>query len=150
MNILIDNRYKKDVCSLKLIEHLARFALEQINAPNNSELSISLVKNEEIQQLNKDYRGKDCPTDVLSFECDFQDKDDSGNTLCLGDIIIAPDVVESMRKLYNTTFEQEISLLIVHGCLHVAGYDHLNDDDAEKMELKEKEILETYGIFGVR
>lgn len=134
----------------KLIQ-LAQFALSYAHAPENCELSISLVDNDEIHQLNKDYRGIDKETDVLSFECDDAFSSEAEEeSLVLGDIVIACDVVDQQRAKFGTSFDQEMSLMVVHGCLHVLGYDHLNDEQAEEMEALEKEILEAYGIKGVR
>lgn len=87
------------------------------------------------------------PTDVLSFECDniADDMTAADGPACpiyeLGDIIIAPDVAARQAEEYGNSFEQEISLLLVHGLLHLCGYDHIQDDEAEVMEGREKELL---------
>ena len=92
----------------------------------------------------------DRPTDVLSFECDGVDDDLSAMTLAedpvyeLGDVVIAPDVASRQTREFGTTFEEEISLLLVHGLLHLCGYDHIEDDEAEVMEKREAEILEAW------
>ena len=62
----------------------------------------------------------------------------------LGDVIIAPDVASRQMREFGTTFEEEISLLLVHGLLHLCGYDHIEDDEAEVMEKREAEILEAW------
>lgn len=64
--------------------------------------------------------------------------------LTLGDVIIAPDVAIRQTAEFGTTFEEEISLLLVHGLLHLCGYDHIEDDEAERMESLESEILEAW------
>ena len=104
----------------------------------------------QIAELNEKYRHKEGPTDVLSFECDGVDDDLSAMTLAedpvfeLGDVIIAPDVASRQMREFGTTFEEEISLLLVHGLLHLCGYDHIEDDEAEVMEKREAEILEAW------
>ncbi|WP_304424831.1 rRNA maturation RNase YbeY, partial [uncultured Adlercreutzia sp.] len=87
------------------------------------------------------------PTDVLSFECDniADDITAADGPACplyeLGDVIIAPDVAEAQSQEYGNSLEQEVSLLLVHGLLHLCGYDHIEDDEAEIMEAREAELL---------
>ena len=147
MQIAIDNRSDYQL-PLDTLEALALFTLELENAPDNLELSLSFVSNTEIQQLNRDFRGNDAPTDVLSFECD--DLADAVldatevDLLLLGDIIIAPAVAEQHAVDFDSTFEQELYLILVHGILHLLGYDHLEDDEATEMESREDELLELW------
>lgn len=129
-------------------EGLANFVLSEMKCPSTTDVTISFVTNERIHELNRDYRGIDRPTDVLSFECDnvpFEDEDISaGVEYELGDVIIAPDVALDQTKEYGTTFEQEVSLLVVHGLLHLCGYDHIEDDEAEIMEALERKLLHAW------
>ena len=151
MLISVDIRGGKNTYEADAIVKLATFALEYMKVPQGCELSVSLVSNEEIHQLNRDYRGIDRPTDVLSFECDSPwEADEDDECIAIGDIVIAPDIIEEQRSQYGTTFEQEISLMLVHGCLHVLGYDHIQEDEAEEMEALERAILQAYGITGAR
>ena len=87
----------------------------------------------------------DKPTDVLSFECDnvpFDDEDvDDVEEYELGDVIIATDVALAQTEEFGTTFEEEVSLLTVHGLLHLCGYDHIEDEEAEIMEALEQSLL---------
>ena len=134
------------------IEKLAAFALEYQEVPPNTEVSITFVTNDEIAKLNSEYRGKVGPTDVLSFECDalddefllFEDDAFEEPVITLGDIVIAPDVAAAQCQEYGTTFSQEISLLLVHGLLHLCGYDHMEEQEAQVMEALEKEILSAW------
>lgn len=96
--------------------------------------SVNFFDKDEIHKLNKQYRNIDAPTDVLSFESDI-DGD-------LGDIFICVDVAEENASKFNTTLENELKLLVVHGCLHLCGYDHMNDEEAKIMEAREEEILD--------
>lgn len=146
MEILIDYRYREeDLASLPL-EELCRFILQQEEKPESSEVSVSFVDDEEIAELNEEYRGKIGPTDVLSFECDNIEDEMSGfgieeDIYELGDIVIAVDVAERQTKEFGTTFEEEITLLMVHGLLHLCGYDHIEDDEAEVMEAREAQLI---------
>lgn len=154
MEILIDYRYReKDVAPLAL-EELACFVLQAEGKPETSEVSVSFVDDDEIAQLNEEYRGKHGPTDVLSFECDNLDDEFScpegieEDIYELGDIIIAVDVAERQTKEFGTTFEEEITLLMVHGLLHLCGYDHIEDDEAEVMEAREAELISMWNERG--
>ena len=143
VNILIEHGEER-VSSLPLDE-LCRFVMEYMKCPSNTELSLSFVTDERIHELNRDFRGIDRPTDVLSFECDnlpFEGEVVAEEEIYeLGDTIIAPDVAEAQTKLYGTTFEQEVTLLVTHSILHLLGYDHIEEDEAQEMEALEDEII---------
>lgn len=143
VNVLYE--YKKEDVSNLDIEALALFVLNRMNCPSNTDVSITFVSNDRIHELNRDYRGIDRPTDVLSFECDnvpFEDESlDDVTEYELGDIIIAVDVAKKQTTEYGTTLKDEISLLTVHGLLHLMGYDHIEDEDAQVMEALEDKLL---------
>ena len=107
--------------------------------------AVDIASEMELLQLNRDYRDVDRPTDVLSFECDGYEDGDipvvEGMSFELGDIVIAPDVAERQAPEFGLSFADEMSLLITHGLLHLCGYDHMQDDEAEIMEAREKELL---------
>ena len=107
------------------------------------EAVFSFVSPEEIHQLNKDYRSQDKPTNVLSFE--NESPDEVGLKL-LGDVIICTDIVESESIDQNKTFSDHLTHIAIHGLLHLVGYDHINDKDAEIMEAFEVELLDSFGI----
>ena len=150
MQVVIDNRSGKQLPEDEL-EELALFVLQHQNAPENLELSLSFVTEDEIRQLNRDFRSKDAPTDVLSFECD--DLADAELTaqepaiLLLGDIVIAPSVARQHALDFDSTFEQELYLIETHGILHLLGYDHLDDAEAERMEAQEDELLTAWAQY---
>ena len=102
------------------------------------ELSMVLCDNSFIHPLNRDYRGKDRPTDVLSFS---QREDGDPEDPMLGDVIISIERAKEQAPEHNNSVSAELSLLLVHGILHLLGYDHEDDEEAEVMEAKEKEIL---------
>ena len=132
------------LASLPLAE-LAAFVLERLECPASTSVSITFVTNDRIHELNRDFRGIDKPTDVLSFECDnipFEGESlNEGQEYELGDVIIATDVALAQTHEFGTTLEEEVSLLITHGLLHLRGYDHIEDDEAEAMEALEDELL---------
>lgn len=147
MDILITFNHGEDELVELPLASLAQFVLKDEGKPSNTEVSISFVANDTIAELNERFRGIEGPTDVLSFECDniADDMTAADGEGCpvyeLGDIIIAPDVAASQAEEYGNSFEQEISLLLVHGLLHLCGYDHIQDGEAEVMEAREKELL---------
>lgn len=130
----------------RLVDHVA----SRMELPDSAEVSISFIGEDEICELNAEYRGIDSPTDVLSFECDGLDDDfpqTPENELTLGDIMISPSVAAKQAPEHGNTAEAETDLLIVHGMLHLCGYDHIEDDEAEEMEaLQDSILLEWRGL----
>ncbi|MDY6407877.1 MAG: rRNA maturation RNase YbeY [Pseudomonadota bacterium] len=108
-----------------------------------SEVSVVLADNEFVHILNRDYRGKDKPTNVLSFENAVHPP--SGQPWLAGDIIIAYETVRQEAKDLRIPFLEHLAHLIIHGTLHLQGYDHLTDKDAENMEAKEISIMKKLG-----
>ena len=137
MEILITYGHREEDLASLPIRDLALFVLEREGKPINTEVSISFVNDTAMAELNERFRGMEGPTDVLSFECDNIDDDITAadGPSCpvyeLGDIIIAPDVAARQSTEFGNSFEQEVSLLIVHGLLHLCGYDHIVDEEAE-------------------
>lgn len=114
------------------------------------EISITLTSDDQVRALNSKWRKKDKPTNVLSFpmadEIDLAKANVSGAELLLGDIVLARDVCESEAREKDVTFQDHASHLIVHGTLHLLGYDHHDERDAEDMEAREIRALERLGI----
>jgi len=107
------------------------------------ELTVRFVDAEESQSLNKQYRDKDKPTNVLSFPFEVPD----GIELdLLGDIVICANVVEQEAKEQNKELYNHWAHMIIHGCLHLLGFDHIDDGEAEEMEAIEIETLAKLGI----
>lgn len=111
----------------------------------NVEFNIIFVNNEEIHQINKEWRGVDRETDVISFALEDEDTVLS-NERVLGDIYISIDKAREQAKEYGHSLKREICFLSVHGFLHLLGYDHMNEEDEKVMFDKQKELLEYYGI----
>ncbi len=105
---------------------------------NDAEVSVLFTDDEQVRQLNRDHRGKDAPTNVLSFE--------TGDPVLLGDIVLAFETVEREAAEQNKTFTNHTTHLIVHGTLHLLGHDHENDTEADEMEDKERRILSGLGV----
>ena len=146
MDIVVNYDYREaDVRPLLDIERLARLVIDREGKPASTEVSITFATDDEVHELNRTWRGIDRTTDVLSFECDNVDDEfappGADEVYELGDIVIAPDVAEAQAPEYGHTFAEETSLLITHGLLHLCGYDHLVDEEAEVMEARERELL---------
>jgi len=108
----------------------------------SAELTIRIVDTEESHQLNLEYRGKDKPTNVLSFPFEAP----PGIELdLLGDLIICRQVVEKEAEEQNKPLLAHWAHMVVHGSLHLLGYDHIEDDEAEEMESLETEIMQAMG-----
>lgn len=133
---------------LNLLEFAAKF--ENIDL-DNTEMSLSFVDKNEIQEINRDYRGKDVPTDVISFalndetdEVEILGLEEDINTL--GDVIICVEIAKEQAQEYNHSFDREIGFLAVHGFLHLLGYDHMEEEEEKIMFSKQEEILEQFGL----
>lgn len=104
---------------------------------SNKEASLILVDIEEIIRINKEYRNKDYATDVISFE-----EDDEEDENYLGDIFLSVDKAISQAIEYGHSVEREFAFLVIHGLLHLHGYDHINKEEEKIMFEKQEEILE--------
>ena len=107
------------------------------------EICIKIIDTAESQNLNKTYRGKDKPTNVLSFPSDIPDFVESSH---LGDLAICASIVEQEAQDQNKHVIDHWAHLTIHGCLHLLGYDHIEDTEADKMEALEIELLAELGI----
>ncbi|RXT14837.1 rRNA maturation RNase YbeY [Ammoniphilus sp. CFH 90114] len=110
----------------------------EVEAIQDKELAITFVDNAQIQELNKQFREKDKPTDVLSFPLEEED--------ALGDIIISIPKVREQAEDYNHSFERELGFLTVHGFLHLNGYDHETEEEEKEMFERQERILKEFGL----
>lgn len=126
-----------EVCSI------AAHVLAAEGVEREVEISVSFVDEEEMHALNAEWRGIDRTTDVLSFECDsaFDEDIPADEVLELGDVILAPQVIAAQAPGFGNTPADECRLMLVHGLLHLLGYDHIEDDEAEVMEAREDALL---------
>lgn len=141
MLVQVTSNRDPEPLALDAFERLGAFVLRMEEAPDGVELSVALVSDDEMARLNGQYRGKEGPTDVLSFGCDDPCPAEAGEPVTLGDVIIAPDVAVAQAADYGTTVEAELNLLLVHGILHLLGYDHESDEDAAAMQAREQLLL---------
>lgn len=149
MDITLLDEQDDPLPSEPLVE-LARVAMEAENLPSSTQVSITLVTDARMAELNAEHLGKTGSTDVLSFPIeDFsmgaRTVGADGPPLLLGDIVICPSVVRSNASAAAVAFEEEMALMVVHGVLHLLGRDHLIEAEAEAMEQREREILALIG-----
>ena len=124
----------------KLLYKVANYALEYEKV-SNAVLNIIIVDNEYIHKINREYRGVDRETDVISFALEDDDTFVKLPIRVLGDIYISIDRVKSQSLEYGHSETREISFLTVHGILHLLGYDHMNEEDEKIMFSKQDNIL---------
>lgn len=146
---MIQNRQNKVQFSREFEDILER-AVEQVfsveSIPETGEVSIVLVDNQKIQQLNATYRGIDQPTDVLSFPQLEPGEQWSGDELLLGDIVICMERAVLQAQEYGHSLSREMAYLLVHGLYHLLGYDHDTDNAQKQMRAKEEQILSALGL----
>lgn len=148
VEVLFDNRQdfmevKEE--NMKAIEKAIKTTIEVEQAEGDFEVSVSLVTNKEIRELNKNYRNVDCETDVLSFPMD--DEEDPEGVIMLGDVILSTEKIIEQAEYFGHSLEREMIYLTVHSMLHLLGYDHMNDDEKEKMREMEKEVMKELQLF---
>ncbi|MFZ7202662.1 rRNA maturation RNase YbeY [Avibacterium avium] len=125
-------------------QQFQQWATAAVQAENlQPEITIRVVDEAEIQSLNATYRGKDYPTNVLSFP--FECPEEVELPL-LGDLVICRQVVEREAQEQGKPLMAHWAHMVVHGCLHLLGYDHIEDDEAEEMESLETEIMQDLGF----
>lgn|SRR5690625_531470 len=143
------NTVSKD--HINLLRDIIMFTAKRENIPANTEISIVIVDNKVIQRMNAEYREIDHQTDVLSFPLqDFSVEqpnfEDETIPFALGDIVISIEQAKIQAKEYEHSLERELGFLIVHGFLHLLGYDHLTSAEEKIMFQKQKEILEEFRL----
>lgn len=137
----------------QLVESILIYTAEQEEVDPNSELSVTFVSNDEIQEINREWRGKDQATDVISFAMEElgEDEIDFGlledEPVVLGDLIISVERCREQAAEYGNHFERELGFLAVHGFLHLLGYDHIEKADEEIMTKRQEEILRHFELF---
>ncbi|WP_392343399.1 rRNA maturation RNase YbeY [Pseudoalteromonas prydzensis] len=144
MNTELDLQIACEFDNLPSLEQFALWANKALSQyRDESELSIVIAGEEQSQQLNNDYRGKNKPTNVLSFEFEAP----AGIELPLvGDLVICPAIVLAESIEQEKSFHDHFAHMVIHGCLHLLGFDHIKDEDAKEMESIEKQLLAELGI----
>jgi probable rRNA maturation factor len=148
---LVDETNQLSAQQMEEIEKLLNFAAEKETVEDNSEVSVTFVSNERIHEINREYREKDAPTDVISFAMEELGEGEikmigAEQPRVLGDIIISVPKAEEQATEYGHSFIRELGFLSVHGFLHLLGYDHMEKADEEKMFSRQKELLDDYGL----
>jgi probable rRNA maturation factor len=133
---------------LKLVETILDFVAIKESVIKGSEVSITFVDDEAIRELNKEYRNKDSVTDVISFALNDDESDmfDENIPNLLGDIIVSYPRTVLQAEEYGHSINRELGFLVVHGFLHLLGYDHMNEEDEKVMFKRQEELLEAYGL----
>ncbi|WP_441002197.1 rRNA maturation RNase YbeY [Pseudocolwellia agarivorans] len=144
MAVLLDVQIACEDNNLPSIEQLQLWAETALSTQKDDpELTIRIVELQESQELNHQYRGKDKPTNVLSFPFEVPEGIEIN---LLGDLVICSDVVNKEAIEQNKNIHDHWAHLVIHGCLHLLGYDHIEEDDAVEMESLEIKLLSTLGI----
>jgi probable rRNA maturation factor len=154
MNLVVDFLDETNAVldqQMEEIEKLLNFAATKLAIEEGSEVSVTFVTNERIQEINREYRNKDSVTDVISFALEERGEGEVeliGADLprVLGDIIISIAKAEEQAKDYGHSFMREFGFLAVHGFLHLLGYDHMTEEQEQEMFTLQKEILDEYGL----
>lgn len=147
MEILFDDRQDEIEITDSMIDLIKKSISEVISyeeLDDNVIVSVSFVNDEEIQALNRDFRGVDKSTDVLSFPLDDEFQLDGR---MLGDVVINTRRVLEQAQEFGHSEEREVSYLTVHSILHLLGYDHEDDEDKNIMRFREKEIMDRLKIY---
>jgi probable rRNA maturation factor len=145
IEIELDDETSSAAPHLPLLHELAKRALESEGLDGAYHVTISIVDDERIRELNSAHRGIDKVTDVLSFP--LLDEDAAAFVLppdtptYLGDVVIAIDQARRQAEEYGHSFERELAYLTAHGLLHLLGYDHEDDEEKVQMRAREEEIL---------
>ena len=137
------------------IDELLQYAADYLKLPEDTEMSVTFMDNAAIQVINRDYRDKDQPTDVISFALEEETEeelpiifDDEMPAMPrnLGDIMISIERAAEQAEEYGHSYDRELGFLAVHGFLHINGYDHMTPEDEKEMFGLQKEILDAYGL----
>ena len=148
MKVIIDLQIATDEAlesypSLETMTKWATVALKTGGRTKDSEITIRMVDSKEIHELNATYRHVDRPTNILSFP--FELPEGIEDLPLLGDLVVCKEVLERECKEQNKTLEEHFAHLIVHGCLHLLGYDHIEEEDAKEMEPLEVKAMAELG-----
>ncbi|WP_282801086.1 rRNA maturation RNase YbeY [Secundilactobacillus kimchicus] len=140
-----------------LVNKILEYAGDYIHLAENTEMSVTFVNNDRIQEINRTYRGVDRATDVISFAIEDSAEDDDLPIVMddelaaeipenLGDIFVSVDKVGEQADFLEHSYERELGFLVVHGFLHLNGYDHMEPEDEKVMFKLQREILDSYGL----
>ncbi len=141
MGVLLQNDHPKIDIDCEDIESLVEKIMVNLEC-QDQEVSILLTEDAQIRQLNQQFRNIDQATDVLSFPQNTEDDPSLPGELLLGDIAVSLDTAEAQAKEHNLSFKEEVILLLIHGILHLLGYDHeISEQEEIKMRSKTRELF---------
>ncbi|WP_277587183.1 rRNA maturation RNase YbeY [Psychrobacillus antarcticus] len=137
--------------TITLVRKVLQSAGEQLSVKEGSEVSVTFVSNDTIQEMNKTYRNKDVATDVISFAMEEMGEGEveimnADIPTLLGDIIISVERATEQAASYNHTFDRELCFLAIHGFLHLLGYDHETEEQEKEMFGLQESILQAFGL----
>lgn len=153
MTVVISDEHPSSGVDLDEMRAWAEAALGAEGYPRTVELSVTLIEDSEMASWNSRALGRTGVTDVISFPVEVLTPgrpplaDPTGPPLLLGDVMIAPDFVRRQAHDLGVPVQDEMALMVTHGVLHLLGYDHVDDDEAELMETRERQILGVQGRF---
>ena len=141
MKILINNEFPEIKVDARKIEQQTGKVLTSLDC-NEHEISILFIGDQRICDLNQQFRDIDRPTDVLSFPQISEDELEAPGALVLGDVAISLETARCQSEEHGLSFEEELTLLLIHGILHLLGYDHeVSDQEEERMRSKTRELF---------
>ncbi|MDA8337106.1 MAG: rRNA maturation RNase YbeY [Peptococcaceae bacterium] len=149
MPVLVSNLQEEVPVEAGLVDTIREAALAALagqNVPAGVEVSVALVDDARIRELNHRYRGVDAPTDVLSFPLDDPETDPDGPETVLGDVVIAMPAAERQAREYGHPLAREAAFLTVHGVLHLLGFDHHQPEGRRRMRDREEAVLAVLGL----
>lgn len=141
----IFNEVNQEIDELKVLNDYIKFVVKKLKL-EKCEFNIIIVDNKKIHEINKEYRGVDRETDVISFAMEDEMDVKYDNFRLLGDIYISIDKAKSQALEYGHSLLREICFLATHGILHLLGYDHMEPDDEKEMFALQNELLDEYNI----
>lgn len=141
MGVLVDNLQKKVEVDKERVKALAERVLVEENADPAYEVSVALIDKETMRALNSRYRGINAPTDVLSFSMREGKSSFVSPVSILGDVLVCPEVAAQNARKFGHSFDEELSLLVVHGVLHLLGYRDESEEERKVISDRQKELL---------
>ena len=141
----IINNTEKKIEEIKKLQEYMNFVVEKLSIKEGI-FNIIFVSNEEIHEINREYRNIDRVTDVISFALEDNEEETFSEYRLLGDIYIAIDVAYDQAIEYNHSREREVCFLATHGILHLLGFDHMTVEEEKEMFEKQEELLKEYEI----
>jgi len=154
MDVFITNEQDEVEVDTDRLHQVTKIVLESENLDPSTEVSVICVDQSTMRSLNKQFLGIDEPTDVLAFPIDGEVEEESLDSapggrvaspdeapFVLGDVVVCPAVAKRHAEAYNVPYEEEMDMLLVHGLLHLIGYDHATDSDQILMESRQRALL---------